>query len=298
MFAMQHYMDSMPDPARKRIRDDEDDTANAPTSFIEHRSKRQQTLPLRTSPTSSHRNAPMAIETDAGLADSGYRSHYSAWTSQTAAPAPQDTEMDMMDAVPQNQTEGMMYHPDPEVPSADTGRMPTPIQPSFAAQIRGQQVEWAGADAGVSPLNGTVNLGHHHAGFSGDHGMVPRTMGSEGNWNTVHSTRRLPSPISEADDGNAEAFCNHGDTSPHAMEHPNAMMDVESPRVNTAGGDSDGGDPASPSPRSKGHIRSKHTIDNWTWQPGMKKSFSIGYRSDCEKCKLKVPGHFNHIIIS
>jgi hypothetical protein len=45
-------------------------------------------------------------------------------------------------------------------------------------------------------------------------------------------------------------------------------------------------------------MRSKHTIDSWTWQPGMKKSFSIGYRADCEKCRLKVPGHFNHIVIS
>ncbi|KAH6691920.1 hypothetical protein EV126DRAFT_444975 [Verticillium dahliae] len=57
--------------------------------------------------------------------------------------------------------------------------------------------------------------------------------------------------------------------------------------------------PATPSPgRSRGHMRSHHTINTWTWQPGMKKSFSIGYRADCEKCRLKVPGHFNHIIVS
>ncbi|OIW24679.1 hypothetical protein CONLIGDRAFT_584053 [Coniochaeta ligniaria NRRL 30616] len=55
---------------------------------------------------------------------------------------------------------------------------------------------------------------------------------------------------------------------------------------------------ATPSPPRKGHSRSRHTVNNWTQQPGMKKSFSIGYRSDCEKCRLKVPGHFNHIIIS
>ncbi len=28
------------------------------------------------------------------------------------------------------------------------------------------------------------------------------------------------------------------------------------------------------------------------------KSFSIGYRADCEKCRNRVPGHFNHIIVS
>jgi hypothetical protein len=30
----------------------------------------------------------------------------------------------------------------------------------------------------------------------------------------------------------------------------------------------------------------------------MKKSFSMGFRADCDKCRAKVPGHFNHIIIS
>jgi len=73
------------------------------------------------------------------------------------------------------------------------------------------------------------------------------------------------------------------------------MMDVES---HCSGNSVDGdGDPTTPSPR-RGHIRSRHTVNNWTWQPGMKKSFSIGYRADCEKCRLKVPGHFNHIIVS
>ena len=27
-----------------------------------------------------------------------------------------------------------------------------------------------------------------------------------------------------------------------------------------------------------------------------KKSFSMGFRADCEKCRQKVPGHFNHIV--
>ncbi|TQS37194.1 hypothetical protein Golomagni_02340 [Golovinomyces magnicellulatus] len=30
----------------------------------------------------------------------------------------------------------------------------------------------------------------------------------------------------------------------------------------------------------------------------IKKSFSMGYRTNCEKCRLKVPGHFSHIITS
>ena len=53
-------------------------------------------------------------------------------------------------------------------------------------------------------------------------------------------------------------------------------------------------------PNKRGHQRSKHTVSSWTTvnQPGMKRSFSIGYRDDCEKCRMKVPGHFNHIIVS
>lgn len=30
----------------------------------------------------------------------------------------------------------------------------------------------------------------------------------------------------------------------------------------------------------------------------IKRSFSMGYRASCEKCKMKVPGHFSHIILS
>jgi hypothetical protein len=82
--------------------------------------------------------------------------------------------------------------------------------------------------------------------------------------------------------------------SPNYMEHPNAIMDIERPHT----ADADGSESPGPSPSRRGHMRSKHTINTWTWQPGMKRSFSIGYRADCEKCRLKVPGHFNHIIIS
>ncbi|KAK3381910.1 hypothetical protein B0H63DRAFT_476863 [Podospora didyma] len=56
--------------------------------------------------------------------------------------------------------------------------------------------------------------------------------------------------------------------------------------------------PSTPSPK-KGHTRSRHTLASWTaLEPGMKRTLSIGYRADCEKCRLKVPGHFNHIIVS
>lgn len=204
-----------------------------------------------------------------------------------------------------------------------TGRMPTPIQPSFAAQVRGQSNGWATSNSSTSGPNGVVNLGHHVTGLSHDQ-SVPRAMAGEADWQVLQNNRRLPSPISEigdsgcnGHDGQSNGMMLDGDDhmtqsqlsvqleqsslsgqpSPtDAMHHPNAMICAES-HAHGHSGDVDG-DPASPSPGRRGHVRSKHTVNSWTWQPGMKKSFSIGYRSDCEKCRLKVPGHFNHIVIS
>jgi hypothetical protein len=187
--------------------------------------------------------------------------------------------------------------------------MPTPMHPNFAAQVRGQQHEWAGPGPVVTTLNGVVNMGHHPAGFSDDQ-SVPRAMSGLEDWQAVQNHRRLPSPISEIEGCTRDQDCS--DTSMMSddgmgatvdpplpspvMDHPSTMMDVESPAQLQAVDRE--GDAPSPSPGRRGHMRSKHTINSWTWQPGMKKSFSIGYRADCEKCRLKVPGHFNHIVIS
>ena len=59
-------------------------------------------------------------------------------------------------------------------------------------------------------------------------------------------------------------------------------------------------------PTKKGHTRSKHSLRNWTGfgetgvssggNGGQPKKWSMGYRSDCEKCRNKVPGHFSHVV--
>jgi hypothetical protein len=197
--------------------------------------------------------------------------------------------------------------------------------------------------------------------------MVPRGMEADTEWHNVQN-RRLPSPISEADDrspsiggmmgvrspdmvldgggfggsrpswtassmqrgdgtwaaGSPESPA--GSPSPVSMHHhqmvhqntwhpgaqphdydydtgrnPRPQLHVstqvapESPTSQSHGQQSSTG---SPSPGRKGHTRSRHTLNTWSFQPGMTKSFSIGYRADCEKCRNKVPGHFNHIIVS
>lgn len=49
----------------------------------------------------------------------------------------------------------------------------------------------------------------------------------------------------------------------------------------------------------RGHVRSKHSLRNWTGfspEAGGVRKFSMGYKADCDKCRNRVPGHFSHII--
>ncbi|KAI8217051.1 hypothetical protein K4K54_012073 [Colletotrichum sp. SAR 10_86] len=334
MFGVQQHF---PDPTRKRGRDEEDDMMNGTLSFGEHRNKRLQCLPLRTSPNSKRWSAPV-IPLNAtpytltpGDSDSEEqpKSHFSPWSSSPATmscqPSPfaqqSDRDMDMMDTMSPPPVPQQHIHPDPT--SSVNGRMPTPIQPSFGAQVRGGS--WGGPGPAVSHLNGVVNMGHMHAGFSSDESRcIPRSMDGGDDWHAVQN-RRLPSPISEGED--STSLAGSGSLSPPGMvldngfpstlamrmeqssldgSHDMDMMDDHSGHMGedsiTTTIDSQPTEttsaPATPSPGRKGHIRSRHTVNNWTWQPGMKKSFSIGYRADCEKCRLKVPGHFNHIVVS
>jgi len=299
MFATQQYMDTLVDRPSKRGRDDEQELVNGPVSFGEHRSKRLQSLPLRSSPKASQQWLASATITPLNASPAEYnsrpQSEPSAFSSDMCPQPSQDAEMDMTDVAPPAQHQAT--HLSAGHGSVDaTTRMPTPIQPSFAAQVRGQQCEWAER----APVGSQV------AGPSSQ--CVPRSMASEADWQSVQNNRRLPSPISECDDIMSSQLleqhdipdhCAHSapfmeNASPNYMEHPNAIMDIERPHT----ADADGSESPGPSPSRRGHMRSKHTINTWTWQPGMKRSFSIGYRADCEKCRLKVPGHFNHIIIS
>jgi len=89
------------------------------------------------------------------------------------------------------------------------------------------------------------------------------------------SDRRLPSPISE------------DDRSPSIMLEGIGGMQVDEDAVEEK-----------LTPR-KGHTRSKHNLREWSGyahEPGGIKKFSMGYKSDCEKCRLRIPGHFSHVV--
>lgn len=171
------------------------------------------------------------------------------------------------------------------------GRTPTPIQPNFSSNLRAPNQHWA-EQAG---RQGIVNMGHQQTGLAPPMEIKSRTS----SWQMMHQNHSLPSPISETESGVLETPqvivepCHTHSSAYPEMQHSNAVMDIERLPV-----PEDNADAPSPSPPRKGHSRSVHTVNSWTWQPGMKKSFSIGFRSDCEKCRDKVPGHFNHIVIS
>jgi hypothetical protein len=235
------------------------------------------------------------------------------------------------------QLEPGSFQPDPSATSI-ASRLPTPIHCSFAAQVRGNNWGGTAGSAllpnsqaedqnALAFASNTMAEQYQNAGLL-SHESVPRSLDGPAaaaqvmaDWNMVQN-RRLPSPISESggEDNSLESPGMILDSSAHmnshlgqlTHQHPllstlparsNSAVELgrcSSPlRETTPGAESmDVESPSTPSPR-KGHARSKHTINSWTaLQPGMKRSFSIGYRADCEKCRQKVPGHFNHIIIS
>ncbi|KAI1208636.1 uncharacterized protein F4807DRAFT_468569 [Annulohypoxylon truncatum] len=320
--------------SRKRQREEEEgegqvnigDAMNGTLGFTEHRNKRLQSLPLRTSPTqkqwagapdfpvaTSATTPPASISpTDSDSEDAQYR-------QQANLSMDVDRDMDMMvDSSERYQTGPS--HTDFVDPSI-AGRMPTPIHCTFAAQVRGNN--WGPMNQTMHTANGSIDAAATEAQpfpTCHDESSVPRSLGGSAEWSMVQN-RRLPSPISES--GGEETPTSPGmvldsrqpqrpylphmphSTNPHAMPmHPNIQTvppttDNDSGMTDADPGSSPSSAPATPSPRGKyGHSRSKHTLNNWTLQPGMKKSFSIGYRADCEKCRMKIPGHFNHIIIS
>lgn len=355
--------------SKKRGRDDDGDVAIGGTEgFTEHRNKRLQSLPFRTSPTSkklsfqpsfnSGYTAPNPFNAqqpprtltpgdsdseDAKNAGVQQKPSFNTWSSTSPAVAmphapngaafshapemvdgyrTNDVDMDMdMDTDDHVQDAAQLSpghsQPDPMQPGGITSRMPTPIHCSFAAQVRGNN--WSGAAGNAMQPSGFAQPPADRS--------VPRSLDrtAMADWNMVQN-RRLPSPISESggEELGSPRMVLEGQVHPGMPPRAASAMEFSAPARtlsalsivsdNTGGSDSppsehhhhneSNGDhtmdveaPAGPTPK-KGHTRSRHTLNSWTQVPGMKKSFSIGFRTDCEKCQQKVPGHFNHIIVS
>ncbi|KYK60243.1 hypothetical protein DCS_01380 [Drechmeria coniospora] len=319
MSATEHYSNvsaMVPGAARKRLREEDVVASSNCTGFVDHPNKRLHSLPLRSACRimqqkcqSSFQVAPLTENAN----KANFQSHHVPWSSPPAPPAPlaatvleQDTEMEMADASPPPHNEAADDRPYGH--SAD--HIPTPVEASsVGTAVTGHNAEWAGRNPHVTQMNGVVNMGHHQTGFA-ESSVGHRAVGSYGNEGAFPLSGHVPSPPSEPTDSlQLQAFdsssmmvddetatsSRYTDMAPCSVDHANAM-DIELPKIQRTSSSETGSTASSPGRR--GHVRSKHTVNSWTWQPGMTKSFSIGYRSDCEKCRLKVPGHFNHIVIS
>lgn len=150
------------------------------------------------------------------------------------------------------------FHTDPG--TTISSRIPTPIHSQFSRNIRSM-------NRVVTNFNHAWNSSDHasHSGMPTDH---------------VRDERRLPSPISE------------GAGSPGSLIQGlnGVQMDIEQPLEEIK------------SPVKKGHARSRHSTRSWgpfesdDGSNGVKKGFSMGYKADCDKCRMKMPGHFSHIV--
>lgn len=279
--------------SKKRGRDDDGDVAIGGTEgFTEHRNKRLQSLPFRTSPTSKKLSFQPSPS-------------YGAYT----APITHDRDsmdMDMEDTDDHHaldmsaQLNPGHCQPDPLQSGDIASRMPTPIHCSFAAQVRGNSSQrgnnWGGAA-------GNVSMQPSGFGPPPAQSCVPRSLdrAALADW-SIAQTRRLPSPISESGGEELGTPRMKGQQHPGMPPRAASAMEFSPPTLKESSCEDHTMDVEAPAagqtPPKKGHTRSRHTLNSWTQVPGMKKSFSIGFRTDCEKCRQKVPGHFNHIIVS
>ncbi|KAF4635955.1 hypothetical protein G7Y89_g2134 [Cudoniella acicularis] len=280
--------------SRKRCRDEDEETGPS-TSFSEHRIKRHiASLPHRQSPSLNRRTSPLfAFSTN----------YASDPAPPTITPANSDSDEKAAAEEPKSFFSPYSSSPTCTITQSDP---PTPfpnyLESSQSTQISDAPIysdDFEMTDSGhLSPgsfhndpsmsisgriptpihssfapfIRGEKASFHNDADFADDEAFVDR----------IRRGRRLPSPISE------------GEMSPSVIIDGMGDMQME---VDTMS------QPEKEIPTKKGHTRSKHSLRQWTGfggemsgNAGMKKSFSMGYRADCEKCRMKVPGHFSHII--
>jgi hypothetical protein len=173
-------------------------------------------------------------------------------------------------------------------PANATGRIPTPIYPTFAAQIGGSS-NMGGLAYPNSGFAGGMSNGYLNVPSNPVFQQQPHTR------KQVHldqdRTRRMPSPISEDEDipdtptaltqsqlSRLSMTSNGQGTEPMDMEgslsHDDADMMAPPPGVVTT--------------PSRGRKRSGALSGRG--------KFSMGYRDDCEKCRMRVPGHYSHFL--
>lgn len=154
--------------------------------------------------------------------------------------------------------------------AGSTGRIPTPIHPTFSrGGMNGLGYPSSGSAGGMSTSNAP--------GLPPLPGLTVRKNRQEPN---NDRSRRMPSPISEDEDiPDTPTALTQSQLSRLSFSHVNADdMETESAAPALA---------LPPTPR--GRKRSGALT-------GAAGRFSMGYREDCEKCRQRVPGHYSHFL--
>jgi len=146
--------------------------------------------------------------------------------------------------------------------SNNTGRIATPIYPSFPN---------SGLASGMTTSNGFLGVPPSVSPAIQTHHVRQRSQGGQ------ERSIRMPSPISEDED---------------IPDTPTALTQSQLSRLSVT------------NCHAPGCIDTEMTPPVATATRGRKRSgaltgmgrFSMGYRDDCEKCRLRVPGHYSHFL--
>ncbi|PLB36671.1 uncharacterized protein BDW47DRAFT_47608 [Aspergillus candidus] len=161
------------------------------------------------------------------------------------------------------------HHLDPDQDSDPTPNLfqPSPLPSSrINESLTISDFQPMGSGAGDAMASSTPD---HNYGPSLDRWWVPR----------------LPSPVSDGADDPTSSKCSPSDI--EMTFHPLSPRDQPRKWQVAPDGPSRGFLVESPQPSSSGTTAATSK---------KKVGFSMGYRSDCDKCRRKVPGHYSHII--
>jgi hypothetical protein len=179
-------------------------------------------------------------------------------------------------------------------PANNTGRIPTPIYPSFAGS-RGTMGP-AGMGALGYPNSGFagglsmgMNLSTGHLGVPSNPILQTPPVTRKQPQLDQDRSRRMPSPISEDEDipdtPTALTQSQLSRLSVTSNNHAADSMDLE---IRTSVETDMAPPPGVVTTPTRGRKRSGALSG--------KGRFSMGYRDDCEKCRQRVPGHYSHFL--
>ncbi|KAL9023897.1 MAG: hypothetical protein Q9196_006895 [Gyalolechia fulgens] len=265
--------------SRKRAREDDD----VAWQFPAYNHKKPRALPFRTAPTIKHiktssqlpRTLPPPLLTPAltpvetSEEEGELKNPFRSPTQERSASLPMNSTISIESS--RDMDMDLEYSEPAESPqpwrSVESARpSPCPVTPRTIS-YKPQEVNHGGRIP--TPIYGHFNHAPKPIDMDLDTTEISRPSQQEIAHDLFLGRRRLPSPISEDEAMDA----------PDGMDGMLGRLDM-GPKTRP------------PSPR--------RTNPRWEGRPATptkgKMTISMGYRADCDKCRMKVPGHYNHFV--